>query len=237
MKPDDDLLEVGCGWGGFAIHAASLYGCRVTAVTISENQYQLARRRVRDAGLEGRVEIMKIDYRELQRSLGRSFDKLVSIEMIEAVGHRFFDTFFGVCSRMLRDDGLMALQAITVPDQRYDRYRRSVDFLQRYIFPGGLAPSIEVMNASVARATDMSLVSLEEIGRHYAETLAAWRERLTRGLGHLRELGHTEEFLRLWEYYFCYCEGGFRERQIGTVQLVLAKPGFRDRASTTGRLP
>jgi cyclopropane-fatty-acyl-phospholipid synthase len=235
LSEDDEVLEVGCGWGGFAIHAASRYGCRVTAVTISENQYRLARQRVSDAGLEQRVEIMKLDYRDLPRKLGRRFDKLVSIEMIEAVGHRFFDTYFEVCSRMLRDDGLMGLQAITVPDQRYDGYRRSVDFLQRYIFPGGLVPSVGVMNASIARKTDMGMLKLEEIGRHYADTLAAWRKRLKRNVERIRELGHTDQFLRLWEYYLCYCEGGFRERQIGTVQLVLAKPGFRQRVGAARR--
>ena len=227
LSSRDEVLEIGCGWGGFAIHAATHYGCRVTAVTISEAQYGLARRRVRDAGLEGHVEIRRIDYRDLPQRLGRRFDKLVSIEMIEAVGHRFLDTYFGVCSQMLRHDGRMALQAITVPDQRYERYRRSVDFLQRYIFPGGLVPSVAAMGASIARATDMGLLGLEDMGQHYARTLAGWRERLLRNADRIRDLGHTDELLRLWEYYFSYCEGGFRERQISTVQLVLAKPRFR----------
>jgi len=227
LSQDDQVLEIGCGWGGFAIHAASRFGCRVTAVTISQNQYELARQRVCAAGLDGRVEIRQIDYRDLPRVLDRQFDKLVSIEMIEAVGYRFFDSYFETCCRMLRPDGLMAIQAITVPDQRYERYRKSVDFLQRYIFPGGLVPSVAAMGASITRATDMGILGLEDMGQHYARTLAAWRERLLRNADRVRELGHTDEFLRLWEYYFSYCEGGFWERQIGIVQMVLARPRYR----------
>jgi len=234
LGPEDEVLEIGCGWGGFAVRAASRHECRVTGVTISDRQYELARRRVRDAGLEHRVEILKLDYRDLPRKLDRRFDKIVSIEMIEAVGHRFLDSYFAICSRMLRPHGRMAIQAITVPDQRYERYRKSVDFLQRYVFPGGCVPSVGALGASISRVTDMTLIGLEEVGSHYARTLEAWRKRLVRNADRIRELGHTEDFLRLWEYYFCYCEGGFRERQIGNVQMVLAKPGYRVREGKSG---
>jgi cyclopropane-fatty-acyl-phospholipid synthase len=234
LSEGDEVLEIGCGWGGFALHAAMNHGCRVTATTISEQQYRFARERVRRAGMEDRVEIIRVDYRDLPGRLHRKFDRVVSIEMIEAVGHRFLDRYFESCSRMLRPHGRMGLQAITIADQQYERYRRSVDFIQRHIFPGGLVPSVTAMSASITRATDMRIVELEDIGAHYARTLKLWRERFLQNLGRIRGLGYPEEFLRLWEFYFCYCEGGFRERSIGTVQIVLAKPGFRNPIDETG---
>jgi cyclopropane-fatty-acyl-phospholipid synthase len=223
LGPEDHVLEIGCGWGGFALHAAGRYGCRVTATTISRQQYEWARRRVREAGLEDRVTLLMEDYRRLRGT----FDKLVSIEMIEAVGHEYFDTYFRACCNLLKPEGTMLLQAITIPDQRYDAYRQSVDFIQRYVFPGGLLPSIGVICESLGRASDFRPVHLEDITPHYAETLRHWRERFHRNLGEIRRMGLPEELLRIWEYYFCYCEGGFRERAIGTVQMLLTRPEWR----------
>jgi len=220
---EDHVLEIGCGWGGFAIHAAGRYGCRVTAATISPRQYELATRRVREAGLEDRVAIVLQDYRRLSGQ----YDKAVSIEMIEAVGHEYFETYFEACCRLLKPDGMMLLQAITIADQRYEAYRRRVDFIQQYVFPGGLLPSVEVICRSIARATDFRLFHLEEITPHYAETLSRWRRRFRENLEEIRRLGLPEELLRIWEFYFSYCEGGFRERMIGCVQMLLARQECR----------
>ncbi len=223
LKPGDRVLEIGSGWGGFAIHAAGRYGCRVTATTISRAQYDLARERLAAAGLKDRVTLLLRDYRELEGT----YDKLVSIEMIEAVGYEYFDTFFRVCSQRLRDDGLMCLQAITIADQVFDRYRRSYDFIRSHVFPGSCLTSVAAMTASLARATDLRLIHLEDITPHYARTLRLWRERFFANLDKVRALGYPESFIRLWEFYLCYCEGGFAERYIGDVQMVLAKPGNR----------
>ncbi len=231
LKPSDHLLEIGAGWGGFALHAADRYGCRVTTTTLSREQYDLARRRVREAGLDDRVTVLLEDYRDLT---GR-YDKLVSIEMVEAVGHRRFDIYFRACSRLLKSQGLMLLQAITIADQEYERAKRAVDFIQRYIFPGGCLPSVAALTASVARATDLRPVHLEDIGPHYALTLHHWRERYHANLDQVRAMGFTESFIRMWEFYLCYCEGGFRERAIGAAQLLLAKPGCR-RDPVLGRI-
>jgi len=223
LKPDDHLLEIGTGWGGFALHAARKYGCRVTTTTISRKQYEFSQNRVRQTGLENRVTVLMEDYRRLRGS----YDKLVSIEMIEAVGYQYFDTYFRVCSELLKPDGMMLLQAIVIPDQRFDRYKRSVDFIQHYIFPGGCLPSIGVICRSVGRATDFRLFHLEDITSHYAETLSCWRRQFQANLDQVRKLGFSEEFIRTWEFYFCYCEGGFRERVIGDVQILLTKPACR----------
>jgi cyclopropane-fatty-acyl-phospholipid synthase len=223
LKPTDHLLEIGTGWGGMAIHAARRYGCRVTTTTISREQYDLARERVAAAGLADRVTLLLEDYRDLR---GR-YDKLVSLEMIEAVGHQFFDTYFAKSGRLLKDDGLMLLQAITIADQRYESARRSVDFIRRHIFPGSTIPSITAMLASITGNTDMKLVDLEDIGPHYATTLRRWRENFLTNLDAVRALGYPERFIRMWEFYLCYCEGGFEERATGDVQMLLAKPGNR----------
>ncbi len=223
LQSTDHLLEIGTGWGGMAIYAAQHYGCRVTTTTISREQFELARERIAAAGLADRVTLMLEDYRELQ---GR-YDKLVSIEMIEAVGHHFYDTYFRQCGRLLKDDGLMLLQAITIADHRYERARKSVDFIQRHIFPGSTIPSTSVMLGSIARTTDMTLTHLEDIGRHYAITLRHWREKLLSNVDAVRTLGYPESFIRMWEFYFCYCEGGFEERAIGDVHTLLAKPDHR----------
>lgn len=223
LKASDHLLEIGTGWGSMAIYAAKHYGCRVTTTTISMEQHKLASERVREAGLEDRITILLNDYRELNGQ----YDKLVSIEMIEAVGHDFYDDYFGKCGKLLEDNGLMLLQAITIADQRYDAARKSVDFIQRYIFPGSCIPSVTAMNDSITRASDLKLVHLEDIGPHYATTLRKWRENFFHNIDAVRALGYTEEFIRMWEFYLCYCEGGFIERALGDVHMLLAKPGNR----------
>jgi len=220
LRPADHLLEIGSGWGGLALHAARHYGCRVTTTTISREQYDMARARVEQAGLGDRVTVLCQDYRELSGQ----YDKLVSIEMIEAVGHAYFDTYFEKCSSLLKPDGMMLLQSITIAEQRYAAAKRSVDFIQRYIFPGGCLPSVAVISDAVTRKTDMRMLHLEDIGPHYATTLKHWRERFMARLDAVRALGYPEEFIRMWEYYLCYCEGGFRERAIGTAQVLLGKP-------------
>jgi cyclopropane-fatty-acyl-phospholipid synthase len=223
LQPADHLLEIGTGWGSMAIHAAEQFGCRVTTTTISREQFEFARKRIAAAGLTDRITLLFEDYRALT---GR-YDKLVSIEMIEAVGHHFYDTYFRQCGQLLKDDGLMLLQAITIADHRYDAARQSVDFIQRHIFPGSTIPSISVMLASLARTTDMKLGHLEDIGPHYATTLRHWRKNFLAQIDAVRALGYPETFIRMWEFYLCYCEGGFEERALGDVQMVLSKPGHR----------
>jgi cyclopropane-fatty-acyl-phospholipid synthase len=223
LGPEDHLLEIGTGWGGLAVHAAKNYGCRVTTTTISREQYDIACRRVSAEGLEQQITVLLEDYRNLT---GR-YDKLVSVEMIEAVGHQYYGQYFNGCASLLKNDGLMLLQAITIPDQRYDYARRSVDFIQRYIFPGGSLPSHEAMIAAVKRHTDLTMVGLREIGEDYARTLQVWHERFSARLEEVRELGFDDYFIRMWNYYLCYCQGGFEERIIGTSQILFAKPGWR----------
>jgi cyclopropane-fatty-acyl-phospholipid synthase len=220
LSPSDHLLEIGTGWGGLAEYAATHYGCRVTTTTISKEQGSFARERIRSAGLEDRVEILGRDYRELTGV----YDKLVSVEMIEAVGHENLDRYFEACSRLLKPDGMMALQAIVMVDRFYEHARRSVDFIKRYIFPGSFLPSISAMLRSVARKTDLQLVHMEELTPSYAKTLRHWRERFLANRDRVAALGFDDRFIRMWEYYFAYCEGGFSERVIGDVQMLLAKP-------------
>jgi len=220
LKPSDHLLEIGTGWGGLALHAAREHGCRVTTTTISREQYDMSRRRVREAGLEQRIDVIFEDYRDLRGT----YDKLVSVEMIEAVGHRWYDKFFGKCSELLKPDGLMALQAIVIDDRHYDEALKSVDFIQRHVFPGSTIPSVGAITSCAARVTDMHLVHHEDLTPHYARTLELWRERFFANMDRVRALGFDERFTRLWEYYLCYCEGGFSERQIGSVQMLYAKP-------------
>ncbi len=226
LSPEDHLLEIGTGWGGMAIHAATHYGCRVTTTTISREQYEYARGRVEELGLEDRITLLLEDY----RALTGEYDKLVSIEMIEAVGHDFYSSYFQCCSRLLKPRGRMVIQAITIPDGRYERARRSVDFIKRYIFPGGCLPSLEVIAKHVAKDTDLQMVHLRDITADYAQTLAHWRRRFMDRLDEVRAMGFDARFIRMWEFYLCYCEGGFRERIIGTAQLTFAKPGYRDQA-------
>lgn len=223
LQPDDHLLEIGAGWGGMAIHAAKYFGCRVTTTTISREQFEYTRARIAQEGLESRITVLCEDY----RNLAGEYDKLVSIEMIEAVGHEFYGDYFRRCAALLKPAGRMAIQAITVSDQRYAAARDQVDFIKRYIFPGGCLPSIAVIADHVARHTDLRIVHLRDITADYATTLAHWRERFLCRLDVVRAMGFSEEFARMWEYYLCYCEGGFREYIIGTVQLSLVKPGYR----------
>jgi len=223
LKPTDQVLEIGTGWGGFAIHAAKHYGCRVTTTTISRQQHDWAKELFAREGVADRVELLFEDYRDLT---GR-YDKLVSIEMIEAVGHHFLDTYLRVCSDRLKDDGVMALQAIIIDDQAYEAQIKSVDFIRRYIFPGGFIPSVAAITSSLATVTDLRLFHLEDLTPHYARTLQVWRDRFFAESDAVRKLGYPETFIRMWEYYLCYCEGAFRERYIGSVQMVLAKPNAR----------
>jgi cyclopropane-fatty-acyl-phospholipid synthase len=227
----DHVLEIGSGWGGFALHAASTRGCRVTTTTISREQHARARERIAQVGLTDRVEVLFEDYRELTGE----YDRLVSLEMIEAVGSDHLDAFFRVCSKRLKPDGVMLLQAITVPDRDYAAHVRTVDFIKRYIFPGADLVSVLAMSGAAARSTDLRLTHLEDLTPHYAETLRRWRDKLFDNLGALRGLGLDDRFLRMWEFYLCYCEGGFEEREIGVVQAVFEKPRVR-RASLLGRL-
>lgn len=223
LSADDSVIEIGAGWGGFAIHAAKHYGCHVTTTTISRQQYEFAKQAVRDAGLEDRVTLLFDDYRDLQGS----YDKLVSIEMIEAVGHEFHDTFFRKCCELLKPDGQMLLQSITIADQRYDQYKADVDFIRRYIFPGGCLTSVTDMSKTMTEHTDMRSIHLEDIGPHYATTLRHWRDRFFEQIDKVHELGYSNEFIRMWEFYLCYCESAFIERAIGTVQLLIMRPGAR----------
>jgi cyclopropane-fatty-acyl-phospholipid synthase len=223
LGKDDHVIEIGTGWGGFALHAAQNYGCRVTTTTISREQFSKARQRVAAAGLQDRITLLEKDFRDLDGQ----FDKLVSIEMIEAIDHGLFDTYFEKCSNLLKPDGAMLLQTITIADQRYEQYRKSVDFIQRYIFPGGALPSSAVMADSVARRTDLRLLDLEDIGLHYATTLNHWRRNFFTRLDDVRRQGYPESFIRMWAFYLCYCEGAFLERAISDVQLLLTKPESR----------
>lgn len=223
LGPDDHLLEIGTGWGGLALHAARHYGCRVTTTTISANQLEHARRRVAEAGLADRVTVLSTDYRDLRGQ----FDKLVSVEMIEAVGLRYLDDYFRACSERLKPCGRMLLQAIVIADRHFEQAKRSVDFIQKYIFPGGALPSMAAMLDSVARRTDLQLSGLQDIGLDYARTLGDWRERFLARLADVRALGYPDEFIRMWEWYLAYCEAGFRERATSTVQLVFDKPRCR----------
>ena len=214
------VLEIGTGWGGFAIHAARTRGCRVTTTTISQEQHAWARDRIRGEGLGDQVELLLQDYRDL----GGTFDRLVSVEMIEAVGHAHLDTYFETCAARLRPDGAMALQAILHLDQDYAASTRNVDFIKKYIFPGGQLPSVGAMLGAMTRKTDMRLTTLEDLTPHYAETLRRWRDRLHESPEGLEALGLDERFLRMWEFYLAYCEGGFDERVIGVSQFVFEKP-------------
>ena len=225
LGPDDHLLEIGTGWGGLAVHMAESTGCRVTTTTISKEQHAHAVERVRAAGLENRVEVLLADYRDLE---GR-YDKLVSVEMIEAVGADYLDTYMRVLRDRLEPDGLALVQAITIEDFRYTDALKSVDFIQRYIFPGAFIPSVSAITASMARASDLGLVELFDFGESYARTLGAWRERFEAAWSRIADMGFDETFRRRWRFYLAYCEGGFRERAISDVHLLMARPGYRKR--------
>jgi cyclopropane-fatty-acyl-phospholipid synthase len=223
LRPEDHVLEIGAGWGGFALHAASTRGCRVTTTTISREQYEHACARVREAGLRDRVTVLCEDYRDLR---GR-FSKLVSIEMIEAVGWRDFGTYFERCSELLRDDGRMLLESIVIDDTAFEIEKSSPSFIRTHIFPNGCLPSLEVIQRNLARRTDLRALGLEDLTPHYVETLRRWRSNFDAARARLEALGYDERFRRLWRMYLAYCEAGFAERRIGLVQMLLAKPGFR----------
>lgn len=220
LQPDQHVLEIGSGWGAFALHAARTYGARVTSLTLSHDQYRLARERVAAAGLSERIDIRLCDYRELH---GR-FDHLVSIEMFEAVGLKYYDAFFGACERLLAPGGRMFLQTIAMPDQRFDAYRRDYDWVRKYIFPGSLLASLHEVTASLKRVTGLRVESLRDIGPDYARTLGIWRERFLARRAEVRRLGFDDRFVRMWEYYLASCEAGFAVRYINDLQLVLSRP-------------
>jgi cyclopropane-fatty-acyl-phospholipid synthase len=221
LAAGDHVLEIGTGWGGFAIHAAGRYGCRVTTTTISPSQFKLAKERVRAAGFEDRVTVLHEDYRDLEGT----YNKVVSIEMIEAIGHLQYEEFFRKSAALLAPSGRMLLQTITIADRHYARTRDDVDFIKRYIFPGACIPAISALASAMANSSDLRIVALEDIGRHYATTLARWRANFLANLDHVRAQGYPESFIRMWEFYLCYCEAGFTERQLGDVQMLLTREG------------
>jgi cyclopropane-fatty-acyl-phospholipid synthase len=223
LQPTDTVVEIGTGWGGFALHAAKNYGCHVTTTTISRQQYDFALERIRSEGLEDRITLLFEDYRDLEGS----FDKLVSIEMIEAVGHEFHDTYFAKCAELLKPSGQMLLQAITIDDRRYEAYKKGVDFIKRYIFPGGCLTSVTAMTDTLTRVSDMRVFHIEDIGPHYARTLRRWHERFMDRIDEVSRLGYSEAFQRMWRFYLSYCEGAFREHAIGNVQMLMVKPEAR----------
>ena len=225
LTPEDHLLEIGTGWGGMALYAAREIGCRVTTTTLSREQYAYTQRKIEAMGLTDRVTLLLEDYRDLTGQ----YDKIVSIEMIEAVGHRYLPDYFRQCATLLKEDGLMLLQAITIRDQRYAKAKASVDFIQRYIFPGGALPSMTVLLDTLTTHTDLNLAHMEDFGLHYARTLRHWHHNLVENRSALETLGYDEAFFRLWQFYLCYCEGGFLQRAIDTAQLLLAKPEARPR--------
>ncbi|MGB5445322.1 MAG: cyclopropane-fatty-acyl-phospholipid synthase family protein [Psychromonas sp.] len=223
LKKGETLLEIGTGWGALAIYAAQHYGVKVTTTTISDAQFAYSQARIKRLGLEDQITLLKSDY----RALTGQYDKLVSIEMIEAVGHEYMASFFATCNKHLKAHGKMLIQAITIADQRYDSYRSNVDFIQRYIFPGGCLPSISVMAFNVSHKTDMVITALHDIGMDYARTLKHWSEQFEASLMEIKKLGYGDDFIRLWRFYFSYCEGAFLERNISTVHLIAVKPSFR----------
>ncbi len=220
LGPNDHVVEIGTGWGGFALHAAKSRGCRVTTTTISEQQYELAKRRVQDAGLSNQIDVLLEDYRDLTGH----YDKLVSIEMIEAIGSEHYDTYFEKCNQLLKPGGRMLIQAITTFDRQHELLKKEVDFIQRYIFPGGCLPSITAMASAIGRAGELLIIGLEDIGRHYALTLSHWRRNFLAQIDKVRMLGYPDEFIRMWEFYLAYCEAGFAERAISDVLLTAEKP-------------
>ncbi|MBZ2189903.1 cyclopropane-fatty-acyl-phospholipid synthase family protein [Alcanivorax sp. JB21] len=233
LGPENHLLEIGTGWGGLAVHAARNYGCRVTTTTISREQHAFACQRVSEEGLEDRIIVLDQDYRLLEGK----YDRIVSVEMIEAVGHQYLNNYFGKLDELLTDDGLILLQAITIPDQRYKYAIKHVDFIKRYIFPGGFLPSLRVMFDKFSRNTRITPVDVHDIGLDYARTLADWRERFSAASQQVTAMGFDTRFQRMWEYYLCYCEGAFRERAISTVQMLGAGHGFRPTGLPGGKIP
>ena len=223
LNKHDRIVEIGSGWGGFAIYAAKNYGCHVTTTTISDEQYAHVKKRVVEEELTNNIAILKRDYRDMEGE----FDKLVSVEMIEAVGPQFLDTYLKKCSGLLKSDGIMLLQAITIQDQRYDRALNSVDFIQKYIFPGGFIPSVTAVVESARRVSDLRLFDLEDIGPHYAKTLMQWKNSFFNRLEEIKSLGYADEFIRMWDFYLSYSAGGFMERALSDAHFLFVKPENR----------
>ena len=224
LKKTDHVIEIGTGWGGFAIYAAKNYGCKVTTTTISIEQYKFAKQKIKEAGLGKKIKVLLKDYRLLKGQ----YDKLVSIEMIEAVGYQFYDEYFKIIGQLLKNDGEALIQAITIKDQRYSKAIQSVDFIQKYIFPGSCIPSITAIQNSLTSSTDLVINDIRDIGHHYARTLADWRKRFLKNKQEIRKLGFDDNFLRMWLFYFAYCEGGFEEKVISDIHLHITKPGYRN---------
>jgi cyclopropane-fatty-acyl-phospholipid synthase len=223
LQSSDHVLEIGSGWGGNAIFIAKKYGCKVTTVTISEAQYKWAKEKIEQENLTDKITIMLQDYRYLKGK----FDKIVSIEMVEAVGAQFLDTYFKKCNELLKKDGILALQVITCPDSRFENLRKGVDWIQKHIFPGSLLPSVAAINKAINNTTDFTLVDLKDIGLHYATTLAHWREQFNNNISAIKQLGFSEHFIRKWNYYFCYCEAAFVMRHINVMQMLYVRPNNR----------
>jgi cyclopropane-fatty-acyl-phospholipid synthase len=223
LTSQDHIVEIGSGWGGFAIYAAQHYGCKVTTTTISKEQYKYIRQKIKDLKLSHKITVLLSDYRHLKGQ----YDKLVSIEMLEAVGYQYYETYFKVCANLLKPQGLAVIQTITIADQRYEKAKRSVDFIQRYIFPGSCIPSITALQNSMTQSSDLRIYSIHDIGIHYARTLALWREAFFKRLKDIKVLGFDDTFIRMWHFYFSYCEGGFQEKVISDIHLKLVKPGYR----------
>ena len=224
LKKTDHVIEIGTGWGGFAIYAAKNYGCKVTTTTISIEQYKFAKQKIKEAGLGKKIKVLLKDYRLLKGQ----YDKLVSIEMIEAVGYQFYDEYFKIIGQLLKNNGEALIQAITIKDQRYSKAIQSVDFIQKYIFPGSCIPSITAIQNSLTSSTDLVINDIRDIGHHYARTLADWRKRFLKNKQEIRKLGFDDKFLRMWLFYFAYCEGGFEEKVISDIHLHITKPGYRN---------
>jgi len=224
LNKTDHVIEIGTGWGGFAIYAAKNYGCKITTTTISIEQYKFAKQKIKEAGLGKKIKVLLKDYRLLKGQ----YDKLVSIEMIEAVGYQFYDEYFKIINQLLKNDGEGLIQAITIKDQRYSKAIQSVDFIQKYIFPGSCIPSITAIQNSLTNSTDLVINDIRDIGHHYARTLADWRKRFLKNKQEIRKLGFDDKFLRMWLFYFAYCEGGFEEKVISDIHLHITKPGYRN---------
>ena len=220
LKSSDHVLEIGSGWGGNAIYIAKNYGCKVTSVTISEEQLKFAREKIEEENLSDKIKIELLDYRKLEGQ----FDKIISIEMLEAVGEEFLDAYFKKCYKLLKKNGILVLQVITCPDSRYEGFRKGVDWIQKHIFPGSLLPSVGRINQAINATGDLSLIDLKEFGLDYAKTLSAWKEQFNKNISEIKKLGFDEKFIRKWNYYFSYCEAAFTMRNISVMQLVYSRP-------------
>ena len=223
LNAQDHVIEIGSGWGGFAIYAAQNFGCMVTTTTISKQQYLFVKQKIKDLKLTHKIKVLLSDYRHLKGQ----YSKLVSIEMLEAVGYQYYDTYFKVCSHLLKPDGIAFIQTITIADQRYEKAKHSVDFIQRYIFPGSCIPSLTALQNSITESSDLKIYQVRDIGDHYARTLALWRIAFFKRLSEVKALGFDDVFIRMWHFYLAYCEGGFKEKVISDIHLKLIKPDYR----------